>query len=133
MSILIFVYLGAAVLGVAVARRPLSRPRYWARLGIFALALGAILFVPALLDYAAPAERAAMGPLVLSILLIGVVVTPVALFLAFLWQGRRMIDAAGSRWWALLGLFPLAFMVFGAMPSRPAESLSQDKAVDVFS
>ena len=132
MTILFFVYLAAMILGVAIARTPLNRKSFWARWAMLTAALILAILIPSLLEYYAPDHPAMIGPMIISILVVGVVLLPAAFFLAFLWQARRMIDATGSPWWALLGIIPVAFIVFGALPSRPTSNLTKSKAADVF-
>lgn len=126
------VYLGAAFLGVAIARTPLARPGYWARLGVLTALIAGLIFLPPALDAMFPPGPEPFGPGVLLLLVTGLFLLPASVFLAFLWQARRMIDASGSRWWALLGVIPGAFLVFGALRSQPANGLSEDSAAAVF-
>ena len=126
------IYLAAAVLGVSIARSPMKRRSYWARWGVLlAVIVGLLLLPPALESIATPGSGE-IGPGILLMLFTGLLAIPAAIFLAFLWQGRRMIDASGSKWWAMLGVVPFAFIVFGVLPSRPPHGLDQKKAVEVF-
>ena len=105
------------VVGVACARSPLDRRGYWLRINIqVALLIAIAVGVPALF-----AELPASMLSVAHIFAIRAVVGAayVALFAyGFHLEGRRCLDAGASRWWALLGAVPLAFVVFGLLPSH---------------
>lgn len=134
--IFLLLILALAAFGVALARTPLRRPGYWLRwaglaLGYatLALALDALFFGASAIP---PPGGVRSDLYFLAPTMISALSYAVGLVLTFLWQGRRMLDAAGRKWLAMLGLLPFAFIVIGALPSRPSARLDEKEALEVF-
>lgn len=123
-----------SVVGVVVAKAPLTRPGFWLRHGVAFGALIALLVIGQLV-LQEPSGAAPDDADIVRASIVGVVVLLVAVVLniaMIYWSAQRLIDIGWSRWWALaVGLlFPIPTIVLGVAPTKPA--ITERAAVETF-